>query len=125
MHQRRLECNRLVGPYHTSRVGLLYPRNSVLGRGLYVRGYVPHGVCQIKYPILIFHEITEVSLFGIIISSITRTDKYNKFKTFLLQVIAQFDIFSFLIIFLSNRKYEVPKHPSERYTNQVFLTTYV
>ena len=57
--------------------------------------------------LLIFHEITEVSLCGIIISSITRTDKYNKFKTFQLQVIAQFDIFSFQIIILSSRKSEV------------------
>ena len=71
--------------------------------------------------LLIFHEITEVSLFGIIISSITRTDKYNKFKTFQLQVIAQFDIFSFRINILSNRKSEVPKHPSERYKNQVLF----
>ena len=74
--------------------------------------------------LLIFHEITEVSLCGIIISSITRTDKYNKLRTFQLQVIAQFDIFSFRIIILSNQKSEVPLHPSERYKNQVFLTTY-
>ena len=74
--------------------------------------------------LLIFHEITEVSLCGIIISSITRTNKYNKLRTFQLQVIAQFDIFSFRIIILSNRKSEVPKHLSEQYKNQVFLTTY-